>query len=258
MCKSGRTWSKTERITGSLIELPALDHYDRRSFLHEPIIDLAEEDETLSDLNQTEEEQIEEIKQWWKDNGMSIVLGICIGLGGLFGYRGWQAHEKAQAEAASMAFQNMIASARENQREDTHNSASQLLNEFSGTSYAVFAALAEAKLAVEEEEYSQAAKHLNFAIDNAPDTEFKRIATIRLARVLFAEGNYDEALTQLDSKHYGQSTPLSEELKGDILKKKGDTEGAYEAYSSAIAGLKQEAPAFAILELKLDSVGRSN
>lgn len=212
----------------------------------------------MSDLNRTEEEQIEEIKQWWKENGLSIGLGICIGLGGLFGYRGWQAHEKAQAEAASVAFQNMIASVRNNQREEVHNSAGQLLNEFSGTSYAVFAALTEAKLAVENEEYSQASKHLQFAIENAPDSEFKRIATIRLARVLLAEGKYDEALSQLDSRNYGESTSLSEELRGDILKKKGDAQGAHEAYSEALAGLEKEAPGYAILELKLDSVGRSN
>ncbi|MEW8396328.1 MAG: tetratricopeptide repeat protein, partial [Candidatus Thiodiazotropha sp.] len=36
---------------------------------------------------QTEEEQVEAIKRWWKENGTSVIAGLVIGLGGIFGWQ---------------------------------------------------------------------------------------------------------------------------------------------------------------------------
>ena len=35
---------------------------------------------------ETEEEQVAKLKAWFKENGLSIVLGIIIGVGGIGGY----------------------------------------------------------------------------------------------------------------------------------------------------------------------------
>ena len=40
---------------------------------------------------ETEEEQVERLKAWLKENGLSIVFGIVIGVGGIGGYNYWNA-----------------------------------------------------------------------------------------------------------------------------------------------------------------------
>ena len=41
----------------------------------------------------TEEEQVEQLKKWWKENGLSIVGGVVVGLALVFGWRSWQHHQ---------------------------------------------------------------------------------------------------------------------------------------------------------------------
>ena len=36
-----------------------------------------------------EEEQIEAIRNWWKENGRSVIAGAVLGLAAIFGWQGW-------------------------------------------------------------------------------------------------------------------------------------------------------------------------
>src|SRR5690554_8142037 len=50
----------------------------------------------------TEEEQVQAIKDWWKSNGSSLLIGIGAGLAIVFGWQGWQSHQaQERAEAAN-------------------------------------------------------------------------------------------------------------------------------------------------------------
>ncbi|MGU3844696.1 YfgM family protein, partial [Vibrio diabolicus] len=42
------------------------------------------------ELYDTEEQQVEAIKDWWKENGKAVIIGAVVGLGGLFGWRYYQ------------------------------------------------------------------------------------------------------------------------------------------------------------------------
>ena len=39
---------------------------------------------------ETEEEQIEALKDWWRENGNSLLIGVAVALVAVFGFRGWQ------------------------------------------------------------------------------------------------------------------------------------------------------------------------
>lgn len=202
----------------------------------------------------TDEEQIEAVKLWWKENGLPIIVGLTIGLGGVFGWRGWQAYEQAQAEAASDIFQTMIHSMREKDADQVRKSAQQLLSDYASTTYAVYAALNLAKLAVEDKDYESARDQLEYARDNAVSKELRLLAEIRLVRVLMTEGKLDEALTRLNNKDFEKLDNSAYELKGDILALKGDKQGAMNAYNSALASTPQDSDEYELLTLKLDSV----
>ena len=63
------------------------------------------------DVYKTEDEQWEAVRQWWRENGMSAVFGIVLGLGAIFGWRWWQTHQIEQAEAASGIYQTALKAA---------------------------------------------------------------------------------------------------------------------------------------------------
>ena len=56
---------------------------------------------------QTEEEQVEAIKKWWKENGKSVIGGIVLGFAIIGGWKGWQGYQQNQGEAASQVYDAM-------------------------------------------------------------------------------------------------------------------------------------------------------
>jgi len=212
------------------------------------------------DVYTTEEEQIAAIKKWWKDNWMSLAGGILIGVGILSGYKYWVNSKNLHAEAASAEYEAMILSLKGNKPEEVSARAASLLGQYSDTPYAGFAALAMAKIKVDSKELVAAKSNLRWAIDNVKQPEIKIEAQIRLARVLLAEENYDEALQQLQSISAKAYKAVVEELKGDIYVAQGETAKARTAYNIALSelSLNQSGTSQRLrnnLQIKLDDLG---
>ena len=58
---------------------------------------------------ETEEQQVEAIKRFWKENGTAIIVGAVLGLGGLWGWRYYNDEQIAAKEQASAAFESQTA-----------------------------------------------------------------------------------------------------------------------------------------------------
>ena len=58
----------------------------------------------------TEDQQLEELKKWWKENGSSIITGVVLGLAILFGARAWFAWQERTAQQASAVYTVMMLS----------------------------------------------------------------------------------------------------------------------------------------------------
>nr|NKQ99542.1 tetratricopeptide repeat protein [Escherichia coli] len=52
----------------------------------------------------SEEQQVEASKDWWKESGKAVILVAVNGLGGLFGWRYYQDPVVAAQEAASQSY----------------------------------------------------------------------------------------------------------------------------------------------------------
>lgn len=202
----------------------------------------------------TEEQEIEAVKKWWAENGVAIVLGIVIGLSGLFGWRGYQAHQAELAIAASDLYESMLVSTRADDAEKAKVAGEQILRDYEGTQYAIFSAMILARQAVDEADMERARQHLQFAIDNADDEELQSLATLRLARVAYAEGNFDETLSLLSNELDGYVAAAAE-LKGDVYTRQGDFSKAREEYALALSEGTSGSGTYDILEMKLDATG---
>ncbi|MGH8568969.1 MAG: YfgM family protein, partial [Gammaproteobacteria bacterium] len=104
----------------------------------------------------SDREQVEVLKTWWRKNGWPIVGGVCIGLGGLYAWRAWQAESHADAEQASTRFEQLVTALAENKTGTLAGQAEQILDEHDDTVYASFATLALARLAVENDDLQKA------------------------------------------------------------------------------------------------------
>lgn len=215
------------------------------------------------DVYASEEEQVEAIKKWWKENGTSVVLGVLIGAGALFGWRYWESQITSKGEAASVVyteFGNLIS---ENKTKEAEQVGKSLIETHKDTPYASLASLALARKAVEAKDSATAISHLQWVIDNSDLAEIKQAASLRLARIHLSEGNADAAWKLVGPLAENSKLASVNELKGDILLAQKKTEEARNAYLQAVALTPQtqsgpggaDSQGSSFLEMKLHDLG---
>ncbi len=188
----------------------------------------------------TEEEQVQALGRWWSENGRSMVASVVVALAAVFGWQAWQAHEVRQQEQASDLYQALLQAM--DKQDATPGSqvaidrAEQLKSEFGGSTYAQFAALQLAALAVNEGKLPEAEAQLRWVLGKAAKgSDIAQVAQLRLARVLAASGATDQALTILAEGEPGSYGASYAAAKGDILLAAGRNDEARDAYSLAVA-----------------------
>ncbi|PMN95146.1 YfgM family protein [Enterovibrio norvegicus] len=199
------------------------------------------------DVYTTEEQQVEAIKQWWRDNGKAVVLGAVIGLGGLYGWRYFQAEQETGREQASEAY-TQVVNALAAGDEKAEEQAAAFISERQGEAYASLLSLQLAKSLVETNELVKAAEQLRM-VQSSKDETLSAIASVRLARVEAELKNYDVALKELDKVTAQSWTAQVEELRGDIELRQGDTAAASSAYAASIAAASNP-----VVQMKLDNL----
>jgi predicted negative regulator of RcsB-dependent stress response len=203
----------------------------------------------------SEAEQWERAKGWLKGNGLWIIAGIAIGAGGLGGYRWYQERKVAQAETASARYEELLDAFTRADRTRGETLATELNREYAWTPYAALGNLVAARVQVDANELDKAAASLKLVMDTAPEQEFKMIARMRLARVLSAQGKYDDALTTLKVEDSGEFAPRFADTRGDVLLAKGDRSGALREYLAARSGENKGRVDTELLDLKIRDLG---
>jgi len=206
---------------------------------------------------ETEEEQVEKIKELWKRHGVPLLTGVVIALAGVFGWQGWNNYQDTKAADASALYQSMLeavlASDAAEDRARGAELAEQIRTEFGGTRYAQFAALMQARLAVESEDLAAAEELLRELVAGASDPVLEEVARQRLARVLAAQERAEEGLEALTGDVSGALLASREEVRGDLLLELGREADARVAYQAALAALA-DPQARPQLQLKLDDL----
>lgn len=208
----------------------------------------------------TEEEQIEAIKQWWKKNGSSLLIGVGLALALVFGWQAWQNHQaNKQAEAASdfaQLMQQAQQASSEEDRESVAYLAKQVREEHGDTTYAVYAMLILAnQQMMADGDAESAVDTLQWALDQSGSSKaLSLVVRTRLARAQYGAGDYDAALSTVrGADNAGSFEGILAELEGDILLASGDTEAAGQAYRRARDAGRMDQ--IGLLQRKLDSLG---
>ena len=206
---------------------------------------------------QTEEEQIERIKDIWQRHGVPVLTGVALALAGVFGWNGWTNHQENKALNASAIYQNMLenvlGSDSETGRARAAELAEQLRSDYAGTEYAHYAALMQSRLAVDSGDFASAESLLRNVVAKADGVTLKEVAAQRLARVLAQLDRAEEALALFAAPVEGELLSGREEVRGDLLLGLGRSADARQAYQSALQATA-DPRSRPQLQLKLDDL----
>lgn len=206
---------------------------------------------------ESEEEQVEALKKWWKENGTATVIGVAIGLVLLFGWRGWQAYLQQQAELASNQYEQMLILFEEKKTTQAKDVANALLANHNQSGYAALAALVLAHQDLEEGQSESAQAHLQWVIEQDILPEFSHIARLRLARLFLSQHQFEKVTTLFKGIEMGDFKSGYAELRGDMALAQGQVAEARTAYQEALAGKELARESKTLLQMKLDNLGEA-
>lgn len=205
------------------------------------------------EIYSTEEQQVDAIKQFWKDYGVTIIIGAVVGLGGLYGWSHYSNSKIDNAELASEAYQQLVI-----ENPDLSGLSGDIAKydkEHSQKGYQAMLELMLAKKAAETGDYTKAEQALKNVIAANADKEMTILAMLRLARVQAEQGQLGTAIATLDQVTSPAFKAQRDELKGDFLVRQGKTQEARQAYQAAVElGGEQTSPA---LKMKLDNLTKA-
>lgn len=181
-----------------------------------------------------EQEQLDELKTWWKMYG-NIVTGILVAVAlAVAGWQGWNWWQRQQSVQASAVFSALQTATAQRDAKRARELAGELIDKYSVTSYAGMGALLAARAQVDGGDAKSARVQLAWAAENAKDPGLRDLARLRLAAVMLDEKAYDEATKQLAAEPGAAFAARFAELRGDVLAAQGKTVEARTAYDLAL------------------------
>jgi predicted negative regulator of RcsB-dependent stress response len=207
------------------------------------------------EIYDTEEEQLDALKRWWKENGQSTLMGLVLGIALILGWNYWLGHKKAQAEQASALYSQLIQAIAADKKDSAVKLAERIKEQYPKTEYAAYSGLLLAKLYVQQGDVAEAQTILK-GIAAGSNRELSNIAKIRQVRLMLANGEYEQGLQLINDVDPATSSSFSgnyDELVGDLYVALDRLDLARSAYQKALEnGYKSP-----LLQIKIDDLTAS-
>lgn len=207
-------------------------------------------------LDLEEQEQVAELKAWWRDHGgriVALVLAVAIGFAG---WQGWRWYQLDQAANAAALYDTLSKAAQANDGKAMRDAAGTLVESYPRTVYASMGALVAARYYFDRNDLKSAKAQLQWAMERSPSDDFRDLARLRLAAVLLDEKAHDEALKLLEAPHAAAYDAQYAALRGDILVAKNQAAEAKAAYRLALEKAGKQQGAFQeSVRIRLEALG---
>lgn len=202
-------------------------------------------------------EQSELVQKWLRENVMSILVGIGLGLLLIFGWQQWRKHQASHLLDAATQFHVFQADLDKNDVDGAKKIAAKLDGDYSNTPYATMSALRLAAHNAQRGDQADAHAALEKAYQGAGIDALKTISGLYLARSEIAQKKPQDALNLLDKLPSKGYASMRSEVRGDALAALGRKADAHEAYAKALSDLdakEANSTTRTFLEMKLNDL----
>ncbi len=209
----------------------------------------------MSMIDTHEQEQLDALKAWWKDNSKWIVSTLAAVLVAYAALTYWKSYQGRQAAEASTLYAEVLKQVASNDARRINDSVQALVEKYSGTAYAPRAQLLAVQANMQVKDMERAKTQLEWVISHASESGLQDTARLKLASILLDENKFDAAIKLLDATHPDAFTGLYADLKGDVLAAQGKTAEARAAYKMALEKMDGKSSYRNLVQLKLDGLG---
>ena len=206
-------------------------------------------------LDLEEQEQLAELKHFWKQYGNAISWLLIVVFGAVAAWNGYQYWQTRQAVQASVMYDEVDRSVRSGDISRIERAFADMKDRFGGTVYADQAGLLAAKAFYDNGKLDASKAALTWVTDSAKDEGYQSIAKLRLSGLLLETKAFDEALKLLAGTFAKDFAPLASDRRGDILLLQGKKLEARAEYEKAYKGLDERAEYRRLVEVKLNALG---
>ena len=206
-------------------------------------------------LDLEEQEQLEQLKAFWKQHGNLITWVLVLVLGAFAAWNGWNLYQRDQGAKAGALFDELERAAQAVDSERATRIFADMKDRYPRATFTQQGGLVAARVAAEKGQYDAAEASLAWVADHAGQDEYRAIARLRLAGLLLDRAKYDDALKQLDAIDSPQFAALAADRRGDVLLAQGKTADAAAAYRKAWSEMDPKVDYRRLIEAKLNLLG---
>ena len=206
-------------------------------------------------LDLEEQEQLDELKHFWKQYGNLITWALIAVLGAFAAWNGYKYWQHSQATQAAVMYDEIERAVQSGETARMDRSLADMKDRFGRTAYAQQAGLLAAKAYYDKGNTDAASAALNWVADKSSDPGYQAVAKLRLAGLLLEKKSYDEALQQVSGSFPKDFAGLVADRRGDILMAQGKKAEARTEYEKAYKGLDEHAEYRRLVEVKLNALG---
>jgi predicted negative regulator of RcsB-dependent stress response len=208
-----------------------------------------------NELDLEEQEQLDQIKHFWKQYGNAITWVLIVVLGAFAGWNFYQYWQKDKASQAALLFDELEKTVQSADAGRIDRVFADMKDRFASTAYAQQAGLLVAKQYVTLGQFEPAKAALTWVADKSSDAGYQAIAKLRLSAILIEGKKFDETLSQLNGTFPVGFEALVADRKGDVYVLKGDKTQAVAEYEKAYRLLDARSDYRRLVEVKLNAQG---
>ena len=202
-----------------------------------------------------EQEQLDQLKAFWKQYGNMITWLLIAVLGAFAAWNGWHWWQRDQAVQSGSMFDQLDKAAQAGDLDQAGRVFADMKERYPRTAFTEQGGLLTAKLQFEKGQADAALATLAWVGANAAEVEYRTIARLRAAGILLDQKKYDEAISQLDAATAAEFAALVADRRGDVLLAQGKTDDAKAAYTRAWQTMDAKIDYRRLIDAKLTALG---
>lgn len=208
-----------------------------------------------SHLDLEEQEQLDELKHFWKQYGHVITWILIAVMGGYAAWNGYQYWQKQQSAKAAALFDEVERTSASGDPAKLERAWGEMKDRFPSTTYAAQSALLAGKTLQQNEKLDAASAALKWAAENASDDASAQLARLRLANLQIQQKAYEEATKTLSKPFSPAFAGLASDIQGDLLMAQNKSQEAVKAYTDAWSKLETNNEYRRLVQAKLNALG---